>query len=134
MLTLIAPQVLGAYFFVGCTSIDSYLTLDVTYFLELIGITQAFDITCAVISVNLATTWLTYYLIEVRINHFYMLTTGGWSSYFACSWNNCHYCHLSSRRHLWILSSYQQGRTVGDCRCRILLVYFLGTALIQDNI
>lgn len=48
-------------------SIDSYLTLDVTYFLELIGITQAFDITCAVISVNLAATWLAYYLIEVRI-------------------------------------------------------------------
>jgi len=47
---------------------DSYLTLDVTYFFELIGITQAFDVTCAIISVNLASTICAFGLIEVRIS------------------------------------------------------------------
>ena len=39
--------------------------LDITYFFELIGITQAFDITCAVFAVNLAATITAFGLIEV---------------------------------------------------------------------
>lgn len=40
------------------------LTLDVTYFLELIGISQAFDITCAISAVNIVATVIAFGLIE----------------------------------------------------------------------
>jgi hypothetical protein len=65
ILPTIAPQLIGAFFFVGCTLPLFSLTLDVTYFFELIGITQAFDITCAVFAVNLAATITAFGLIEV---------------------------------------------------------------------
>jgi len=56
-----------------------WLTLDITYFLELIGISQAFDITCAIQAVNIAATIVAFGLIEVCFL-VSILTTGGWSS------------------------------------------------------
>jgi MFS family permease len=55
ILMITAPQFMGAFFY------DGY----VTYFLELIGITQAFNVTVAVFVVNLGATFLAFGLIEV---------------------------------------------------------------------
>jgi hypothetical protein len=54
------------------------LTLDVTYFFELIGITQAFDITCAVFAVNIAATMAAFGLIEVRKSYSRMTVFRWW--------------------------------------------------------
>jgi hypothetical protein len=41
--------------------------IDATYFLELIGITDAFTVTCALFAVNLSCTLIAFPLIEVHL-------------------------------------------------------------------